>query len=57
MFRNLKEAVNYQTDCGGKIHKLTHIEEEVEMGHDKEHSWTSSFETEQEAYYILNLKG
>ena len=56
VFRNLKEAVNYQTDCGGKIHKLTHIEEEVERGHDKEHSWTSSFETEQEAYYILNLK-
>ena len=56
VFRNLKEAVNYQTDCGGKNHKLTHIEEEVEMGHDKEHSWTSSFETEQEAYYILNLK-
>ena len=56
VFRNLKEAVNYQTDCGGKIHKLTHIEEEVEMGDDKRHSWTSSFETEQEAYYILNLK-
>ena len=56
VFRNLKEAVNYQTEYGGKIHKLTHIEEEVEIGDDLHHSWHSSTETEQEAYYILNLK-
>ena len=59
LFRNLKEAVDCQIENGGKIHKLAHVEEEVETGtyeHDNLHNWQSSFETEQEAYYILNLK-
>ena len=56
VFRNLKETVNYQTEYGGKIHKLTHIEEELEEGNNEKCSWHSSTETEQEAYYILNLK-
>ena len=55
-FRNLKEVVDCQTDYGGKIHKLTHVEEMVEVGDEKGKCWNSSSQTEQEAYYILNLK-
>ena len=47
VFKSLKDAMSHRTEYGGKIHKLVHIEEEVE-----EHcNWHSSFETEQEAYY------
>eukprot|EP00438_Fugacium_kawagutii_P000596 Skav236168 [mRNA] locus=scaffold298:273670:276849:+ [translate_table: standard] len=56
VFRNLKEAVNSQTEYGGKIHKLTHVEEEVKVGEEQGKCWNSSSQTEQEAYYILNLK-
>ena len=52
VFKNLKEALNYQAEYGGKIHKLTHFTTE-RITVDEE-QYTS--EEEQAAYYILNLK-
>ena len=52
MFKNLKEAFNYQTEYGGKIHKLTHFTTE-QITVDEE-QYTA--EEEQASYYILNLK-
>ena len=52
VFKNLKEALNYQAEYGGKIHKLTHFTTE-QITVDEEH-YTA--EEEQASYYILNLK-
>ena len=52
MFKNLKEALNYQAEYGGKIHKLTHFTTE-QITVDEE-QYTA--EEKQASYYILNLK-
>ena len=56
VFKHLKEAVNYQAEYGGKIHKLTDVEvEQIET--EKDDSFTfDAYESEGESYYILNLK-
>ena len=52
VFKNLKEAISYQTEYGGKIHKLTRFTTE-QITVDEE-QYTE--EEEQASYYILNLK-
>ena len=52
VFKNLKEALNYQAEYGGKIHELTHFTTE-QITVDEE-QYTA--EEEQASYYILNLK-
>ena len=49
MFKNLKEALIYQAEYGGKIHKLTHFTTE-QITVDEE-QYTA--EEEQASYYIL----
>ena len=39
---------------GGIIHKLSHVEEEVEDGSDDKQNWRSSYETEKRAYLFFN---
>lgn len=56
LFRNLKEAVTYQAEYGGKNHKLAHLIQEHEEEAIGKTTRCSSNDIEQEAYYILILK-
>ena len=55
---NLREAVSNQTDCGGRVHKLSCVKETIEVERDEAEFSTkiNSFEDELKAYYFLNLK-
>ena len=44
VFRNLAEAINYQSEYGGKLHKLIHVEQNEE-----------GYERVKQKSYILNL--
>ena len=56
VFKHLKEAVNYQTEYGGKIHKLTDVEvEHIETKSDNSIK-INEYENEGVSYYVLNLK-
>ena len=52
VFKNLKEAISYQTEYGGKIHNLTHFTTEHITVDEEQYT----AEEEQASYYILNLK-
>ena len=56
VFKHLKEAVNYQTEYGGKIHKLTDVEVECIETKSEDSLKMNEYESEAENYYILNLK-
>ena len=56
VFKHLKEAVNYQTEYGGKIHKLTDVEVECIETKSEDSLKMNEYESEAESYYILNLK-
>ena len=58
VYNNLREAVSDQTDYGGRVHKLSCVQETIEVERDKvEFSTTvNSYEDELKIYYILNLK-
>ena len=45
IFKNLNEAMSYQTEYGGQLHKLSDIEVDDE-----------GYEEEKQNYYVLNLK-
>lgn len=52
VFKHLREAVNYQVEYGGKIHKLTDVEVEcIET-----RLTTREYDSEGVSYYVLNLK-
>ena len=56
VFKHLKEAVNYQVEYGGKIHKLTDVEvEHIETKRDGGLK-INEYENKGESYYVLNLK-
>ena len=56
IFKHLREAVNYQTEYGGKIHKLTDVEvEHIETKRDDSLE-IREYDSEGESYYVLNLK-
>ena len=51
LFQNLNEAVHYQTEYGGKIHRLTEME-----GKEEYENCSPSNETDKKIYSVLNLK-
>ena len=51
LFKNLNEAAHYQTEYGGKIHRLTEME-----GKEEYENYSPSNETEKSSYHMLNLK-
>ena len=56
VFKHLKEAVNYQIEYGGKIHKLTDVEVEHIETKSADSLKMNEYESEAESYYVLNLK-
>ena len=59
LFRNLNEAVHYQSEYGGKLQRLSHFEETMndEQSEYIENDEQSEYiETEKSSYYILNIQ-
>ena len=56
IFKHLREAVNYQAEYGGKIHKLPDVEVEHIETKSNDNLKIREYDSEGENYYILNLK-
>ena len=57
VFRNLKEAVHYQQEYGGRLNKLSEVIDTVNLTEtDDGCLQRESYECENESYYILTLK-
>ena len=56
IFKHLREAVNYQAEYGGKIHKLIDVEVEHIETKSNDNLKIREYDSEGENYYILNLK-
>ena len=56
VFKHLREAVNYQAEYGGKIHKLTDVEIKHIETKNNDNLKIREYDSEDKNYYILNLK-
>ena len=57
IFKHLREAVNYQAEYGGKIHKLTDVEVEYIETKSNDNLKIREYDSEGENYYILKFEG